>query len=218
MTLFNLPERTYVRRVIPKNAFDSFTNTNQKKQLSDHIKRISWEHKLSQDTTNLEREKVEEIQVFRVELKFKIDPIKAQDILSIVEKAIPYQLIFYVEYEDEFFISTAVKRPKVDDEDRSIIDWQFTSDWMNSSHNHYKFELKKNLDTTYFRFCKQLTELKHNETATLKNVVEYEKKRKSLKRDIKLLQSRIKNCKQFNKRVELNLELIQKKTDLKNLL
>ena len=38
--MFNLPKSTVVKKVIPKNAFDTYTNTKQKKAFADKIVRI----------------------------------------------------------------------------------------------------------------------------------------------------------------------------------
>ena len=67
MGFFNLPARTNVGRVVPKNAFDKFTNTKQKKLFTDSIQRISWTHKLSADTANLDAKDIQEIQVFKID-------------------------------------------------------------------------------------------------------------------------------------------------------
>ena len=38
--MLNLPKSTVVKKVIPKNAFDAYTNTKQKKAFADKIVRI----------------------------------------------------------------------------------------------------------------------------------------------------------------------------------
>ena len=47
MEYFNLPDATRVNRVVPKNAFDKYTNSKQKKRFKDVVQRISWTNKLS---------------------------------------------------------------------------------------------------------------------------------------------------------------------------
>ena len=79
MELFNLPNTTKVNKVIPKNTFDSYTTTKQKKLFSELIARIIWTYKISTDTVNLVAKEIKEIQVFRIELKVK------QDIQQVLE-------------------------------------------------------------------------------------------------------------------------------------
>jgi hypothetical protein len=89
MELFKLPHTAKVNRVIPKNAFDSYTTAKQKKQFTYLIARITWTHKLSKDTVNLEGKDIKEIQVFRIELKVKEE---IQTVLDIIDKSIPYNI------------------------------------------------------------------------------------------------------------------------------
>ena len=86
MDFFDLPKRTKVGRVIPKNHFDTYTNSKQKKQFTDYILRITWTNKLSSEIINLDFKEIREIEVFKVELKEKID---IPGILEIINKTIP---------------------------------------------------------------------------------------------------------------------------------
>lgn len=127
MEFFDLPDKVKVNRYVPKNAFDSFTNSNQKQLFTDLIKRITWSSKLSEKTTNLPAKEIKEIQIFYVELKRKE---KIQRILDIIDKSIPYHIIFLVNYEEEHYFSTCTKHPHPGNENVSIIDWTFSTDWM----------------------------------------------------------------------------------------
>ena len=66
MEVFSLPNAAKVQRVIPKNAFDAYTNAKQKKLFTDLIARITWLYKLSPDTVNLEAKEIKEIQICRL--------------------------------------------------------------------------------------------------------------------------------------------------------
>ena len=70
--MFNLPKSTRIQKVIPKNAFDSYTNTRQRKLFSEKIQRITWTNKIAFDTVNITGVDISEIQVFKIELKEKI--------------------------------------------------------------------------------------------------------------------------------------------------
>lgn len=214
MDFFNLPLRTKVGRVVPKNAFDEYTNTKQKKLFTDCIQRISWTHKLSTDTVNLDAKDIQEIQVFRVELKQKSDILK---ILEIINKSIPYHIVFWVEHNQEAYISTASKHPHPTNEDVSVIDWTFTSDWFNKENNSYAFNLKGSLDAVFKDLCVQLTGKpdlgKQSLDAILKNQQEIDR----LKKEVSKLKSAISKSKQFNEKVDLNLKLKNAEMELKNI-
>jgi hypothetical protein len=212
MDFFNLPARTKVGRVVPKNAFDEYTNTKQKKLFTDCILRISWTHKLSADTVNLYAKDIQEIQVFKIELKQKSDILK---ILEIINKSIPYHIIFWVEHGQEAYISTALKHLHPTNEDIAVIDWTFTSDWFNKADNSYAFNLKGSLDAVFKDLCVQLIgnpDLgKKSLDAILKNQQEIDR----LKKEISKIKAAISRSKQFNEKVDLNLKLKTAKKELK---
>lgn len=201
--MFQLPKNTEVRKVIPKNAFDAYTNTKQKKAFSDKVVRISWLNKLAFDTVNLNGVDVQEIQVFKIELKEKAI---IKDLLSIVEKSIPYHIIFWIEFQDEFYISTSAKHLHPQNEDIAVIDYTFTSDWRPIEDNPYQIELKNNLDWVFKSFCDQLKSV-NTATKTISELVEKQKKNDAILKEIEKLKAQIARCKQFNKKVELNMRL-----------
>lgn len=204
MDFFNLPERAKVGRVVPKNAFDEYTNTKQKKLFTDCIQRITWTHKLSTDTINLEAKDIQEIQVFKVELKQKSD---VQKILEIINKSIPYHIVFWVEDNQEAYISTASKHPHPTNENISVIDWTFTSNWFNKAGNPYLFNLKSSIDAVFKDLCVQIAGKPDLRNQSLVFIVDYQQQVEKLNKEIAKLKLAISNAKPFNEKVELNLRL-----------
>tara|TARA_R110002096_G_scaffold111666_1_gene243605 strand:+ start:257 stop:913 length:657 start_codon:yes stop_codon:yes gene_type:complete len=204
MDNFDLPISTKVQRIIPKNAFDKYTNSKQKKLFTDRINRISWTQKLSTETTNLPSKDIKEIQIFKIELKIKED---IQVLLDIINKSIPYPIIFIVTFDKEMFISTSTKHPHPLNEDNSIIDWTFKTNWFKIQENKYTLNLKGNLDTVYKDICIQLSGKPEFKKKSLSKIVEYQKEVDALEKEVLRLSSTITKTKQFNKKVELNIEL-----------
>jgi hypothetical protein len=97
MEYFNLPANTIVQRVVPKNSFDSFTNTKQKEMFTKEIAKIVWSNSISAGTINLQGKDISEIQIFTIELKGQKE---IKTVLDIIDKVIPYHIIFVVEYGD----------------------------------------------------------------------------------------------------------------------
>jgi Domain of unknown function (DUF4391) len=215
MELFNLPNATKVFKVIPKNAFDTYTNSKQKKMFTDLIARITWLNKLSPDTVNLESREIKEIQLFKVELKLKEE---VQPVLDIINKAIPYHIIFIVEQNESIYLSTSVKHNHPVNEDNSVVDWTFKTPWFKPSQNKYSIQLKKSLDAAYHDFCLQISAMPELANKSLTDLVQYNKQLDTLKREIVMLQNSIKNCKLFKLKVEFNLLLKKKEMDLELLL
>lgn len=204
MDFFSLPQRTKVGRVVPKNAFDEYTNTKQKKLFTNLIQRITWTHKLSTDTINLEAKEIQEIQVFKIELKQKSFIPK---ILDVINKSIPYHIVFWVEYDQEVYLSTAKKHPHPTNENIAVIDWTFSTDWFNKYKNVYTFNLKESLDTVFKDLCVQITGNPDLSKMEMDAILQNQQKIDQLKKEIKRLKSAISKCSQFNEKVDLNLKL-----------
>ncbi len=214
MELFNLPHTAKVNRVIPKNAFDAYTNSKQKKLFTDLILRITWQQKLSPDTVNLEAKEILEIQIFKIELKVREE---IHSLLDIINKAIPYNIIFIVEESDAIYLSTSTKHPHPVNADNSVIDWTFRTSWFSHNENAYSLHLKKSLDAVYHDFCIQLSGKKSMAKKSLQDLVHYNKQIDTLEKEIIQLKKIIKNSKQYKYKVELNLLLKQRSKELKTL-
>jgi hypothetical protein len=215
MEVFKIPNTAKVQRVIPKNTFDAYVNTKQKKLFTDLIARITWLYKLSPDTVNLEAKGISEIQIFKVELKVNEE---VQPVLDAIDKSIPYRIIFIVEYEGKVFLSTSVKHLHPVNVDNAVIDWTFKSSWFLPSANKYRIHLRKDLDAVYEDFCNQLSGNPNMVNRSLQELVEYSKQLHTLKKEIAQLQKSIRNSKQFNSKVELNLLLQRRTRELKALM
>ncbi len=212
MEIFDLPNKVKVNKVVPKNAFNSFTNSKQKQLFTDLIKRITWEYKISEATTNLPAKEIKEIQVFYVELKEKQE---VKGILEIINKAIPYPIIFLVNWNNEFYFSTSTKHAHPINDNISVIDWTFNSEWLPKENiNNFTLPLKKSLDFVYEEFCFQISGENKLNSNSLAELVEYQERQATLKTAIGQLEKKIKGTKQFNNKLELNQELNNLKKEL----
>lgn len=203
MTIFSLPSSTFVNRIVPKNAFDKFTNTKTKKDFTDKVEKIRWLNKLSFDTLNLPQGDIKEIQIFEIRLKTKDD---ISGILEIIDKSIPYPIIFIIRYENEFYISTSKKHPHPTNENFSVLDWVFRSNWKEVENSDFQLELKNNLDFIFDDFCRKISG-KNNQNLSLSEIIEKERRIKELQKRKQQIESKISSCKQFNRKLELNNEL-----------
>jgi len=201
-----------VNRVVPKNSFDDYTNTKEKKLFTDCVKRISWANKLSTETLNLSGKDIQEIQVFAVELKQKCDISK---LLDIIDKCIPYHIIFWVWYEHQAYISASAKHPYPTNPNISVVDWTFTTDWFQIPDIPYSLHLMKNLDYVFKDLCIQIIGRPGLEQKSMTSIVENQKEIADLSKKIDRLKSAISKSKQFNQKVEYNLQLreAEKKLD-----
>lgn len=215
--MFNLPLSTEFNKIIPKSAFDKVTNTKQKKQFVDHIERIKWINKLSPQTINLSGKEVVEIQIFEILLKEKEAIV---DLLDVIDKTIPYHIIFILKYGGEVLLSASQKHPHPTNIGVSVIDWRFNSTWITEEAIPcpYRLNLKQSLDYVFSDICTQLSGKMVNTIQGITGLIEQERRIKVLESSISKLQSALKRTKQFNIKVKLNLELQEKKAELKKII
>lgn len=199
--MFELPRHTIVNKVIPKNSFDSYTNTKQKKLFVEVVERIKWLHKLSKETINIKGIDVNEIQIFEIELRQKE---KIEVLLDVIDKAIPYHIIFILRFNNERLVSLARKHTHPTNENQSVIDWTFRSPWFSVDNIPLELKLKGSLDDVFNDLCFQISGKKKK---SITELIQYEEELKRLKDEVIKLESAIKRSKQFNEKVQLNLKL-----------
>jgi hypothetical protein len=210
MISLNLPKSTIVNRNIPKNTFDSHFNQKQKKIFMGVIEKIRWTNKISRDTINLEGTEISEIHLFEIQIRSK-ESLK--DVLEMIDKVIPYHIVFIVFFENQVMLSTSKKHQNPTNEDRAIIDWTFTTSWFEEEDNQYKFDLTQNIDFIYTNFCSQLVSIS-SENQPIDVLITQERDQNKLQRKIQQLENAIAREKQFNKKIELNIELQRFKNGL----
>lgn len=201
MKIFNLPKHTVVNKVIPKNAFENYINTKQKKLFVEVIERVRWLNKLSPETTNISGKNIQEIQVFEIELRKKE---KVEALLDIIDKTIPYHIIFILKFENARLISLTQKHTHPTNDNQAVIDWSFRSSWFNVNNNSYALNLKGSLDNVFNDLCFQIS---GKENTSITELIHQEEEIKKLNNEATKLQSAIKKSKQFNEKVELNIKL-----------
>lgn len=212
MDLFNLPYSSEVQRFVAKSLFDTVTNTRQKAMFTNDVAKITWSNTLSTETTNLPHKEIQEIQIFNIELK---EHKEIKNILEIIDKTIPYHIIFIISFENEVYLSATAKHPSPLNENKSVIDWTYTSPWFKETQNKYSLNLKKDIDAVFFDFCKQLSQESNIDIKNISDLTAYNAKISSLTNEIEQLKKKIISCPQFNKKVELNLNLKQLEEELK---
>jgi uncharacterized protein (UPF0248 family) len=212
MNYFQLPSQAIKDKSIPKNAFYVYATSKQKQLFVDVVDKIKWQYKLATDTINLEGIEVQEIQVFEISLKQKKN---IESVLPIIEKAIPYHIIFIISFNDEVMLYTSQKHAHPVNENNAVVDWVFKTDWFNSVSIKYSIVLKESLDKVFSDFCFQLSnDSDLGSKKNLKELIEKEQKIQDLKNQILRLKARIKATKQFNRKQPLNSQLNLLKSEL----
>ena len=212
--MLGLPKTTVFNKRIPKEKFYENLNVTPmvKKCFVDQIKVIYWRNKIASSTTNLAAgSSVTEIEVFEVRLKTNI---LDEAVLRQIDKEIPYHIIFLLEYDDKYQVWTAYKEASTGNTAFKVNHYYHT-DWLTEEELPLKLE-GLNVDTAYENFVYQIAgdTLQANENESLQDVVERDAKIKNLKKQIEVLQAKIRKEKQLNVQMKLNSALKKLKKEL----
>jgi hypothetical protein len=107
-------------------------------------------------------------------------------------------------------LSASQKHTHPTSEDATVVDWRFSSEYFESDNNPFNLNLKQNLDEVFNEFCLKISGKEKQSTSSIQSIILVEQQKKQLQSEINTLESQIKNSKQFNKKVELNIQLQSK--------
>lgn len=200
----NLPKSTLLNKFIPKNVFfkNSVINSKLKADFTDKIQKITWKYKISEETLWINKtDKIQEIEIFEINLKEKIIP---KNVLKVIDKSIPYPILYIFTYEDDYSYWITLKWEKL---------WNYYfSDW----NENIEFEFNGiNIERVFEDIIKKFIKDIETNDKKIEEIIEIDNKRIFLEKDIEKLKNKIKNEKQFNKKVELNKLLLEQKSKLK---
>lgn len=207
--MLGLPKSTELNRRIPKQKFydNAQLSPTIKRAFVDQIRKITWKNKLSPATINLQpSEGIEELEVFEIQLN--TNAIN-EAILRTIDKAIPYHILYVLEYEGKSQIWIPFKEKSANGSYKT--DLYYHSDWQ--SEEDLKLTVNGlTMKELYEGFVKQIAkdEIEKDDSQTssnLKDSIEKTKKKKDLEKKIAKIQAQVRNEKQFNKQVELNGKL-----------
>lgn len=188
--MFELPKNCYVNKFLPKKIFYEKVGVSSgvKDEFVNLVDRITWLYKLSPDTVGIPKtEKIEEIQIFQIDVKEKQVPLS---VIKIITKGVQYKILFLIKYNNEICYST-----KVDD--------IYTTEW----NDNVIFDFNAiNLEIVFENIVKQIIKEESNDKK-FDEIIELKNNRDNLEKRINQLRQKIKVEKQFNRKVELNKEL-----------
>ena len=213
--MINLPRSTEFNKRIPKQKFYEKLNVTPalKRSFIDQIKTVIWRNKIAESTINIAPGKtVTEIEIFEIQLNSsELDT----DVLKLIDKEIPYHIVFILSYEGKYQAWTAYKEETVSGNSAFKVDTYYHTEWLEEENLPLKAD-GLDIDMVYENFVRQIAgdALKNVNDESLKESVEREKKREQLKKQIAALEAKIRKEKQFNKQVEMNGQLKRLKKEL----
>ena len=202
---FKLPRAAFVNKFIPKNKFyeKAALSAKRQKEFVDKIQKITWKYKLAESTVGITKtDKVTEIQIFEIELKSQVIP---KNVLKVIDKAIPYQILYRFIYKENEAYGITLK------ENKSAENYYFT-EW-----NEKKiFDFTGiDLEKVYQKIVKTFIRSEAQTKSSFNEIIDTDNKIRALENEIDVLGSRISKEKQFNRKVELNKVLFERKAKLK---
>ena len=212
MNLYKFPQQAKVDRLIPKNKFyeQGKANTKIEQLFVNQVENIRWAYKLASSTIHLQdQEDLKEIQIFRV--KSRVEDLDVS-ILSFIDKLILTPIIFEVVYQDKVKVVATYKRLNQADKTKAVIGQYYASEWL-EDHDRIELPLYLKLADLYEHFIAQILQITSSEDSGDDESVSIELKLQkaqqleSLQKQLDKLKSKLRNEKQFNRRVELNKQL-----------
>lgn len=214
--MLNLPKETQVNKMVAKNKFYEKANISNtlKESFVNDIEKITWANKLAPSTMNISgSENIKELEVFHIKLKTNKFNEK---ILEAIDKAIPYYILFILEYNNKFQLWLGYKEKTTNSTNKANIIRYYHSGWEKESN----ITLQGNkLDSIYENFLSQLSDglIDTSSEEDLKTKVNQTIEINKLEQQIAKLILKRNNEKQFNRQCELNKEIKLLQAKLKEL-
>ena len=218
---FEYPKAAAFGRVVPKSRIyeHAGVGTALRDLFVTQVDQIVWKYKLAPETINLAAAKaVSEIQVFGISLRNgKLD----EDVLRAIDRAIPFPLVFELNWSGKRKAVAAFKRPSDADPAKWVVSAYFATDWAPDDAPRRPLPVALNLGGLYDALLKalmpnlaaegeQAVEDIHTRVARMEAI-------RSKTREVDRIKARLGREKQFNKRVAINAELRAARQELERL-
>lgn len=215
--LIAYPKQAAFGRVLPKNKIyeHAGANTRLKDLFVEQVEQIVWAFKLAPETIHLpERPGVPEIQVFSIQLK---TPELHPDVLRCIDGAIPFPILFELNFDEKTRIIAAHKRPNEADPSRWVLSDYFMTEWLPSSSKRTDMPIALHMGGLYEQLLYRLIPLPARPQETLTELVARVEAAQAKQREVDKMAARLAKEKQFNRKVELNAALRKLSSELQGL-
>lgn len=205
--MFAYPAKAEFNRVLPKIKIYSNAKPSQKVKAMfiSQVEEIVWKYKLAEGTINLApRDGFAEIQVFEIALK---EPDLGPEVLSVIDKAIPYPIFFRLRYGDRLKRMAAYKRPAADDSGNWMTESYFETPWVNATDPVLPLPVALDIKALYEQMLFAFIDLPSRPGETLQALVERVGLIRKHIRELQALEAKMHKERQFNRKVELNAQV-----------
>ena len=218
----NIPETCFIGSTIYKKLFyeNADLSTSDKSLFIDIINRITWLYCLKPETINIIAYKDEardypEVEVIEV-LLHKEDKLKR--IAEIIMRTIPYPMLLIFKLGDKRLFYASHQRISQSDSSKNTIEEFIATDWLDSKSDLLgKMDIKKMRFINFYALYSDIVDAIsiHNLSTIMPtegNISGAEAREltaqiETIEQEIISLRSKLKNESQFNRRMELNIEI-----------
>ena len=234
--LYHYPSTAKVDKIIPKNKLYQRGSANHRieRLFVEQVESIRWAYKLSPHTINLnDSETIKEIQIFSIVSRVeRLDT----EVLQFIDKLIPSPIIFEIVFEDKIKVIANYKRQSQADSQKFFLGKYYATDWQDPAQRE-DLRIVLGMADLYEYFIEQLLlstnkaspnvvlipnikanlSTTHQKIASIEEKIAHAEKVALLTKQINELQKRMYKEKQFNRQVEMNLQLQTLQKQLKDL-
>ena len=205
--IFIYPPKALYNRSVPKTKIYAHARPRKsvKEKFVAQVSEIIWKYKLSPQTTNLTaRDGYSEIQVFEITLR---EQDLSGDVLTAIDRAIPYPIIFHLVYDKRVKSVAAYKRPAQDGTDGWVIEDYFDSAWLATDTPALPLPVALDIKSLYEQIIKAYIDLPARLGESMELLVERVRLMKQCQRELRALEAKMNSEKQFNRKVDLNAQI-----------
>jgi len=205
--MLGLPASTELNRRIPKQKIYGKCELSPalKKAFSAQIASIHWRNKIAPEVLSLAAGKeVQELEVFELRLN---DGQVDEAVLRLIDRAIPYHILFVLVWEDRMRLAVAYKETPDAKSAGVRVERYYHTDWMPVGEVVLRLE-GLSMDAVYESFVRQIAgDALDGQSASLKESVAEQGRREHLAKQIAALEAKIRREKQPKKKFELVTQL-----------
>ena len=209
--MLEFPNTTAFGRRFPKQKFYENLDVSPeiKRLFVEQVKLITWANKLSPETMNIAPgQMVREIEVFRLTLQ---GAELNQQVLSLMDKQIPYHILFLLERPDgSVCLHVTYKEASQSGSNAFQLKQSYHTEWMRPENLSLNLTAL-DMDALYERIVRQIAgdAIAAPQGESLKEAVEQTQQREKLDKQIAQLKAKMKKEKQLGRQMELRREIMR---------
>ena len=209
--MLEFPNTTAFGRRFPKQKFYENLDVSPeiKRLFVEQVKLITWANKLSPETMNIAPgQMVREIEVFRLTLQ---GAELNQQVLSLMDKQIPYHILFLLERPDgSVCLHVTYKEASQSGSNAFQLKQSYHTEWMRPENLSLNLTAL-DMDALYERIVRQIAgdAIAAPQGESLKEAVEQTQQREKLDKQIAQLKAKMKKEKQLRRQMEIRREILR---------